>query len=163
MPKPRLRWPYDLLERDLLEAMLSPKLHAYPQSEAEMQHAVLALLAKFVVQPRDTPLTLRDMAWTPDSYVPPEPKPCNPPKPQLSDSRFAPELLEAMVHGLHDWRPDLDFPESHSDMEACALQILARFSIVPRVTSFRAEDMTWPRDPTAHGTVPSGGNPEPIP
>jgi len=169
MPKPRLRWPYDLLERDLLDAMLRPNAHSCPQSESEMQGAVLAVLARFVVQPRDRPLTLDEMMWTPESYAPPEPTPPDPPKPQPSDSRFAAELLAAMVHGLHDWHPDLDFPESRCDMAACALEILARFHILRRPTSFRLADMTWPGDTASDSavpsipSVPSAGNPEPIP
>lgn len=163
MPKPQLRWPFNRHEEELLETMLGPRAtrHSYPQSESEMQGIVLALLAEFDFEPRATPLTLEDMVWTPDSYVPPEPpKPPDPPKPQPSDSRFAAELLAAMVLGLHDWRRDLDFPESHSDLEACALGVLSRFDFRPRATPFRVTDMAWPQGPDADSAVPSDGNAE---
>lgn len=125
--------------------MLLGGRYSYPETESDMKRAVLALLAKFEFEPRATPLTLADMVWRPGSYEPPEPP--KPPKPLPSDSRFAAELLAAMVAGLHDWRPDLDFPESASDLVACVLEVLARFDFRPRTTSFLVEDMEWPHAP----------------
>jgi len=43
------------------------------------------------------------------------------------------EMIKAMLDGLEGWRPDLAFPESTSDMEACARMVIRRFILVKRV------------------------------
>jgi hypothetical protein len=164
MPKPRLRSPYNALKDQLTDAMLQGTRefrHHYPKTESEMRGAVLALLAAFEVVPRTTPLTLEDMIDRSPRVEPPPPP--APPKPQPTDSQFADELLAAMVVGLHEWRPDLDFPESYSDLLACAFEVLARFDIQPRETPFRVKDMAWPQAPDADRTiaVPVNGHREP--
>jgi len=61
------------------------------------------------------------------------------------------DLLAAMVAGLHDWRPDLNYPESHSDMQACVLGILSRFELTPRVAPLDLKDMIRSRDAAEWG------------
>ena len=39
------------------------------------------------------------------------------------------ELVRTMMAGHQTWRPDLRYPESHSDMQACARAILQRFNV----------------------------------
>jgi hypothetical protein len=165
MPKPPLRWPYNALKDQLTDAMLQgPRelRHRYPQTESEMRGAVLAVLATFEVAPRATPLTLEDMIERSPPVQPPPPP--EPPKPQPTDSQFADELLTAMVGGLHECRPDLDFPESHSDLTGCAFEVLARFNVSPRETPYRVEDMAWPQGPDADRAVavPVDGHREPL-
>lgn len=42
------------------------------------------------------------------------------------------ELIETLLAGLKEWRPDLSYPESHSDMQACARAALRMFEIKRR-------------------------------
>lgn len=37
------------------------------------------------------------------------------------------QLIETMLASFREWRPDLSYPESHSDMEACARGIMRMF------------------------------------
>ena len=48
------------------------------------------------------------------------------PKPTLTPGLDALEyeLIVAMKRGLKRWRPDLSYPESYSDMQACARGII---------------------------------------
>src|SRR2546423_13851520 len=56
------------------------------------------------------------------------------PKPSLypEDSRLEHDLIETMLAGLKVWRPDLKYPESHSDMQALARAALSVFKIERR-------------------------------
>ena len=38
-------------------------------------------------------------------------------------------MIDAATAGLHQWRSDLDYPESYSDMQACARGILQVFDV----------------------------------
>lgn len=53
------------------------------------------------------------------------------PKPPLhgNQSVLEQEIIETMVAGLKLWRSDLNYPESHSDMQACARGLLVGFEI----------------------------------
>ena len=53
------------------------------------------------------------------------------PKPTLSTEQavLERELIEPMLAGLKEWRSDLDYPESHSDMQACARAVMRMFNI----------------------------------
>jgi ankyrin repeat protein len=52
-------------------------------------------------------------------------------KPTLveSDSILENCLIETLLAGLKEWRPDLDYPESHSDMQACARALMRMYDI----------------------------------
>ena len=39
------------------------------------------------------------------------------------------EIISTMQAGLHQWRPDLDYPASHSDMQACVRALLVMFTV----------------------------------
>lgn len=39
------------------------------------------------------------------------------------------QLIDTMEAGLKEWRPDLDYPESHSDLAACARGIIQMFEL----------------------------------
>lgn len=43
------------------------------------------------------------------------------PKPQLAPDLdiLERQLIETLLAGLKEWRSDLKYPESHSDMQAC--------------------------------------------
>jgi hypothetical protein len=53
------------------------------------------------------------------------------PKPTLAEPQktLEHELIETLRAGLHEWRPDLNYPESNSDMQACVRGILKMFKI----------------------------------
>ena len=53
------------------------------------------------------------------------------PKPRLKEPQATLEdmLIESMIAGLHQWRPDLYGPESASDYQACARGILQMFEV----------------------------------
>ena len=53
------------------------------------------------------------------------------PKPPLTEPQRTLEnmLIESMIAGLHQWRPDLYGPESYSDYQACARGILQMFDV----------------------------------
>jgi hypothetical protein len=161
MPKPRLRSPFDALATLMVNTMARP-YRRYPQSASDMQTCVLALLSKFEFMPRFAPLTLADMAWTAGSDSPVAPEPPPPPQPRPSDLRTAPHLLAAMRLGLNEWRPDLNYPESHSDMLGCVFAVLAGFDVQPRAVPFRLEDMAWPAlDADAVDTADHAPSPAP--
>lgn len=56
------------------------------------------------------------------------------PKPQLREphATLESELITTLLAGLKEWRPDLDYPESYSDMQACARAALRMFEIKRR-------------------------------
>lgn len=56
------------------------------------------------------------------------------PKPFLihDDATLERECIETMLAGLKQWRPDLHYPESHSDMQACFRGLLSCFEIKRR-------------------------------
>lgn len=53
------------------------------------------------------------------------------PKPNLikKDSILESQIIKTLLAGLHEWRPDLKYPESHSDMQACARGLMKMFKI----------------------------------
>jgi hypothetical protein len=55
----------------------------------------------------------------------------NVPKPKLSleQQQLERDLISTMIAGLQEWRPDLDYPESYSDMQGCARAVIRMFDI----------------------------------
>lgn len=53
------------------------------------------------------------------------------PKPSLCAEQEALEvaLIQTMLAGLKEWRPDLGYPESIPDMQACARAVMRMFEI----------------------------------
>jgi hypothetical protein len=53
------------------------------------------------------------------------------PKPILApeQDKLEKELIDTLLAGLKEWRPDLNYPESHSDMSACVRGIMRMFKI----------------------------------
>lgn len=56
------------------------------------------------------------------------------PKPTLinDDARLESDVIETMLAGLKEWRPDLNYPESHSDMQACFRALLCVYELKRR-------------------------------
>ena len=52
-------------------------------------------------------------------------------KPMLKEpyNQLEQDIIETMRAGLHEWRSDLSFPESYSDMQACVRGVLKMFDI----------------------------------
>ncbi len=56
------------------------------------------------------------------------------PKPFLipEQATLESDLIDTALAGLKEWRPDLSYPESHSDMQACIRGIMQMFEIKRR-------------------------------
>lgn len=65
------------------------------------------------------------------------------PKPSLfrDDAVLESQIVETLIAGLHEWRSDLYYPESHSDMQACVRGLLKMFDVKrkPLVSQLRIE------------------------
>ena len=42
------------------------------------------------------------------------------------------QMIATMLESFHNWRPDLNYPESHSDMESCVRGLMRMFEIKRR-------------------------------
>lgn len=42
------------------------------------------------------------------------------------------DIIETLLAGLHQWRPDLHYPESTSDMQACVRALLTMYEVKRR-------------------------------
>ena len=56
------------------------------------------------------------------------------PKPPLmpDQSILERDVIETLLAGLKQWRPDLNYPESHSDMQGCVRALLTMFEVKRR-------------------------------
>lgn len=56
------------------------------------------------------------------------------PKPFLQEpyAQLERDIIETMIAGLHQWRSDLSYPESHSDMQAAVRGLLQMFDVKRR-------------------------------
>lgn len=63
------------------------------------------------------------------------------PKPRLKEPERSLEdmLIDTMIAGLHEWRPDLYGPASYSDYQACARGILQMFDVKRRALPRKLE------------------------
>ena len=55
-------------------------------------------------------------------------------KPPLSEpnSHLECDIIETLLAGLKQWRPDLNYPESHSDMQGCVRALLTMYEVKRR-------------------------------
>jgi len=53
------------------------------------------------------------------------------PKPSLREpyATLAADLATTMIAGLHEWRADLSYPESHSDLRGCIDAVLRKYEV----------------------------------
>ena len=63
------------------------------------------------------------------------------PKPTLKEPLAQQEndMINTMIAGLHEWRPDLDYPESYSDCQACIRGLLRMYRIERRPIAIELE------------------------
>ncbi len=56
------------------------------------------------------------------------------PKPPLvpEEAVLENQMIETLRAGLHNWRPDLNYPESYSDMQACVRGLMSMFEVKRR-------------------------------
>ncbi len=60
-------------------------------------------------------------------------------KPQYHNLQY--EIRDTMLAGLKQWRSDLSYPESHSDMQACIHALLREFEIKRRPISLEYSEI----------------------
>lgn len=68
------------------------------------------------------------------------------PKPQLQEpwNRLEGEIIETLIAGHKEWRPDLSFPESYSDMQGAVRGLLRMFDVKRRPLSIELPlDESW--------------------
>jgi len=65
------------------------------------------------------------------------------PKPHLKEgfSNLENLLVKTFTEGLHEWRPDLNYPESHSDMAGGMRAIIRKFALTVREEPLTDEDI----------------------
>jgi hypothetical protein len=68
------------------------------------------------------------------------------PKPSLREpfATLTKDMMETMIAGLHEWRPDLDYPESHSDLRGCIDALLRKYDIKLRPVPLDRKDIWEP-------------------
>ena len=47
------------------------------------------------------------------------------------------QIIETLIAGHKEWRPDLSYPESHSDMQAAVRGLLQMFEVKRRALPFK--------------------------
>lgn len=69
------------------------------------------------------------------------------PKPTLREPYAVLErdLIDTMIAGLKEWRPDLDYPESHSDMAGCVRAVLRKYEVRLRPVPLDRAEICEPR------------------
>jgi hypothetical protein len=56
------------------------------------------------------------------------------------------DLTETMIAGLHEWRADLSYPQSHSDLQACLMAVFRMFEIKRRPIALELKDLLPPKE-----------------
>lgn len=49
------------------------------------------------------------------------------------------DIIETLIAGHKEWRPDIDYPESHSDMQGAVRGLLRMFEVKRRALPFTLE------------------------
>lgn len=65
------------------------------------------------------------------------------PKPRLKEpyNTLEGEMLNTMRAGLREWRPDLDYPQSTSDMQGCIRGLFQMFDIKRRALPLNIKEI----------------------
>lgn len=68
------------------------------------------------------------------------------PKPALREpyAHQEHEIIETLIAGLHEWRPDLRYPESGSDMQGCVRALFRMYEMKRRPIALRVEQIIHP-------------------
>lgn len=66
------------------------------------------------------------------------------PKPNMSPEfeKLEREIIETFLAGHHEWRPDLAYPESHSDMQGGVRALLRMYEIKRRPIALERKDLS---------------------
>lgn len=70
------------------------------------------------------------------------------PKPSLKEPfrTLEREIIETLIAGHKEWRPDLDYPESYSDMQAAVRGLLKMFAVTRRPIALPMREMLNEQD-----------------
>lgn len=70
------------------------------------------------------------------------------PKPSLREpyNTLENEMIDTMTAGLHEWRPDLNYPESFSDWQAAVRGLMRMFAIERRPLAMPMREMLSEHD-----------------
>jgi hypothetical protein len=65
------------------------------------------------------------------------------PKPFLKEPyrTLESEIIETLLAGLHEWRPDLGYPESRSDMSGAVRALMRMFDVRRRPLAIQEKEM----------------------
>lgn len=65
------------------------------------------------------------------------------PKPSLAEpyATLELEVIETLLAGLHEWRSDLSYPESHSDMQGAVRALFRMFEVKRRPVAMPVKEM----------------------
>lgn len=68
------------------------------------------------------------------------------PKPFLREpfATLESDIIETMIGGLHQWRSDLSYPESHSDMAGCIRAVIRKYEVKLRPVPLETKDIVEP-------------------
>jgi hypothetical protein len=61
------------------------------------------------------------------------------PKQTLKNSQLEHDIIDTLIAGLHEWRPDLNYPDSRSDYQACVRGLLRMFKVERRPLAIELE------------------------
>ena len=69
-------------------------------------------------------------------------------KPMLKPeyAKLESEIIQTFLAGHHEWRPDLDYPESHSDMAGGVRALLRMFEIKRRPVALDRGEIVHPAE-----------------
>ncbi len=59
-------------------------------------------------------------------------------------AELASDLIETLIAGHKQWRPDLDYPESHSDMQGAVRAVLQKYDVKLRPVPLDYADIIEP-------------------
>lgn len=54
------------------------------------------------------------------------------PKQRLKDHQLENDIIETLIAGHKEWRPDLEYPESYSDMQGAVRGLLQMYEVKRR-------------------------------
>lgn len=79
------------------------------------------------------------------------------PKPMLRDEfkALASDVIETLLAGHHRYRPDLKYPESHSDMQGAVMALLRMYDVKRRPIALEMKDLL-PAADTRETETPRG-------
>ncbi len=65
------------------------------------------------------------------------------PKPILKEPARTLEtnIIKTLLSGLHRWRPDLNYPESQSDMQAAVRELMALYNVTEKPKPLSDEEI----------------------